>query len=206
MILHSNAYFDEALYIIYWVLSEINHLIFIRAVFRLKTLAIYTDLNNDNVQQINRSIQLNNTLSWAYIIFRSLITLFQGLVHYRMLGDLQENRNLAIMFLYFNFTVAAIMIVVHIYLIYMTFQMQALLRRYNHITGRKGELLISISYFLFIGYIFRWFILWPIINYSHITYGYECSSFMKVLFAIVRYWSTLGWPFSYQAAFFALMW
>jgi hypothetical protein len=99
-----------------------------------------------------------------------------------------------------------IMMAVHFYLICMAFQMQALLRRYNHITGRKGELLISISYFFFIGYTIKWFALLPIINYSHIIYGYECTFSMKVFFTIVRYWGTLGWPFSYQAAFFALMW
>jgi hypothetical protein len=50
LILHANAYFDEALYLIYWILTEINHLIFIHTVFRMRTVAIYTDLNNDNLE------------------------------------------------------------------------------------------------------------------------------------------------------------
>ena len=36
----------------FWVLSEINHLIFFLTVFRLKAVAIYTDLNNDSSEKI----------------------------------------------------------------------------------------------------------------------------------------------------------
>lgn len=42
----------EGIYMVYWVLGEINHLVFFLTVFRLKAIAIYTDLKNDRAEKI----------------------------------------------------------------------------------------------------------------------------------------------------------
>ena len=84
-------------------------------------------------------------------------------------------------------------------------EMQLLFRKYNHIRGYYGEIMLAIVYtiyavFLLYNYIFR-----PLINLLITTSDFQCSEIHKNLWFIGNLCNNLSVPLSAQIVFFAVM-
>ena len=96
-------------------------------------------------------------------------------------------------------------ILLHIYLIKIGLKQQNLLRRYNHIQGHNGEILMLCIYSLYSlcladNYFFVPF-LRLLIKYTE----YECSETIKIIWKIGYIITVLSIPLSAQIVFFALI-
>ena len=194
----------DVIYMVYWVLSEINHLIFFLTVFRLKAIAIYTDLKNDSAEKIMKQLKTHRNIRQCFILMRALITFFQLWTYTKPVTAVSSDWYVSLN-LTFSMVALVIMMCMQVYVLSNILQMQTQFRRYGHIKTHYGELLTVIIYIVHFGYCLFWFVVEPIILYKVNVGNFECSSGIQTSYANIRYWAIIGWPLSYQVAFFAII-
>lgn len=73
-----NGYYktQKIIYYIWWTLSEINFMIFLTIIFRLKALQIYMDINNDTEQKIKSQFRRLRVTRVSYLAIYVVIVVF----------------------------------------------------------------------------------------------------------------------------------
>lgn len=168
--------------------SDISYLMFLNIIFRLKALLIYLDKENDSEEKIiDQLANLKHTRIF-YILLLALIKFFQlsGLVG--MEAKFSDTLWYAWGYLILSLITIVVRVAAHVYILGIGLNLQRLLRRFKHITGYKGEVVIALYYLAFSGYLIFWQIVTPVIIFVVRTRGFECSDYETGVVFVIQLW------------------
>lgn len=189
----------------YWVTSEALFMLFVALMFKLKKLQIYMDKENTSSEQIRTQLNRLHFLAFLYAVWYMIIVAGDVLVEFNVLNEMTSTELYAWFYLILSIICLLIELTAHAYLIIMGFKMQSIFKEFGHTTSYRGETVMVVCYFLFLGTLIEHWIVMPMYVFRINTSDFECSRGEKLFLMTAHTWLFAFWPLSYQAIFFAVL-